>query len=278
MPDAPEVPVFTELTETPASEPSKPEGDAPAASEPDKPAPRTYTQEDLDRITAKVKKNERYRTRKEVEAFYQGRESVVPAKPDAPKTNGEAKPPTREQFDSYEAFLEAKAEYAGNHAAEKRLSQIDTETTQRREKEAHAKATAEFQERARIKFPDMDERIAEIGDMPMYAGVQDAIAESQFGPEILNELVSKPAELERLSKISQTAAIREIGKLEARFEAAAPKKPDPTAAEKPSQAPEPIKPVGAKEVKGDAEPSTDKTEAWMAWRARQVQAKRKGVH
>lgn len=275
-----EVPVFTELKEVPAAEPVEKTVADTVVAEPEKPEPRTYTQEDLDRITAKVKKNERYRTRKEVEAFYQGRESAAP-KPEPQKTNGEAKAPTRDQYDSYEAFLEAKAEFVAEHAAEKRLAKMDTETTERKAKEDRAKVTSEFQERARAKFPDMDERIAEIGEMPMYEGVQTAIAESQFGPEILNELVSKPTELERLSKMTQTAAIREIGKLEARFEAAAPKKPDPTAApaaEKPSQAPEPIKPVGAKEVKGDVEPSTDKTEAWMAWRQRQLQAKRKGVH
>ena len=73
---------------------------------------KSYTQADLDRIVAKVKKNERYRTKKEVEAFYQGRESVAPAKPAEPAAPAaEDKPPVRDQFGSYEEFLDAKAAF-----------------------------------------------------------------------------------------------------------------------------------------------------------------------
>ncbi len=89
----------------------KPEGEITAV-DPNK----TYSQEEVDRITNKIRKNERYRTRKEVEAYYQGRESVAtPAKEvEQPKAD---QGPTRDQFGSYEEFLEAKADFTGRRAA-----------------------------------------------------------------------------------------------------------------------------------------------------------------
>lgn len=268
-----EIPVFTALTEAkPVEKPVETPVETPKLEE-KLVETRTYTQEDLDRITAKVKKNERYRTRKEVEAFYQGRESVVPKT--EPQVT-EEKAPTREGYESYEAFLEAKADFAGRRGAREERTRLEKETTEKAAFEARSKATTTFQEKAREKFPDMDEKVAEIGNMPMYMGVQDAIAESEFGPDILNELVSKPAELERLMKMSQTAAIREIGKLEARFEAATPKT-TPVEVKQPSKAPTPIKPVIGKAEVGDGEPSHDKPDEWRRWRERQIQQRKAGA-
>src|SRR5688572_17188152 len=105
---------------------------------------RTYTQEDLDRITAKVKKNERYRTRKEVEAYYQGRESAAP-KPEVAKPQPEDKPPTREQFDSYESFLDAKAEYTGRKAAKEERAKGEAELKERQAQESAAERIKTFQ-------------------------------------------------------------------------------------------------------------------------------------
>ncbi len=112
--------------------------------------------------------------------------------------------------------------------------------------------------------------------MPMYKDVQEAISESEFGPEIFNELISNPKEFDRLSKMSPASAVREIGKIEARLEKTTPN-PEPSEVKQPSKAPTPIKPIVGKAVTGDGEPSHDNPEAWRKWRNQQVRAKKAGV-
>ena len=77
--------------------------------------------------------------------------------------------------------------------------------------------------------------------------VRDAILESDVGPQILYELASNDELAEKITKLSPINALREIGKLEARFEDAsknAAPKTVKTASEK-SKAPAPINPLKA---------------------------------
>lgn len=234
-----------------------------------------YTADEMTSIVKSAKKNERYRTRKEVEAFYQGRESAAP-KPDAPaKPAVEVdKPPTREAFDSYEAFLDAKAEYTGKKAAHEYRQKADAELKERAAKEAHAERVKTFQTKVTEKYPDLNDRLEAIAEVVMPDGMADAIAESEFGPDVLNHFADNPKDFERIAALSPSAAIREIGRLEARLEGAAPKAPPVVEVKKPSAAPAPLKPVGGTAVLGDDEPSHDNPDAWRKWRDRKVAARR----
>jgi len=222
--------------------------------------PRVYSQEDLDRITAKVKKNERYRTRKEIEAYYQGRESIAaPAK--KPEKPAEEVVPTREQYDNYETFLEAKAEYVARKAGREERAKLEREHADKQATEANQKVMQTFQAKVRAKYPDIEERLEAIGHIEMPSGMGSAIAESDLGSEILNHFAENPKDCERIAALSPSAAIREIGRLEARLEKPAA---TPIAAAKPSAAPDPIKPGGGASGTGDADPSDkDSTEEWM---------------
>lgn len=228
-----------EITSTaPAVDPAPAATETPAV---ETPAPRTYTQEEMDRITAKVKKNERQRTRKEVEAYYHGRDSVAP-KPEPVKTQTDDAP-SRNSFDTYEEYLEAKAAHIGQKVAKEELSRVESERNNRSVAEVQAKALADFQAKLRDKFPDIGERLESIGHIELPDGVAPAIAESEFGPEILNHFAGNIKDAERISSLSPSAALREIGRLEARFEAAKPAKATPDTPDqiKPA-APAPIKP------------------------------------
>lgn len=257
------------------------DGEAPKGETEAQRAARQYTQDEVDKILAKVRKNERYRTRKEVEAFYQGRESAAP-KPQAEKPAApvvEEKPPTRDQFESYEAFLDAKAEYTGKRAAHEYRQKAEAEQRARAEQETAAERIRTFQAKVNEKYPDLAERAESIAHVEMPSGMGDAIAESDLGPDILNHFANNPKDFERIAALSSSAAIREVGRLEARLEAAQ-KKPEPAAAaneaKKPSAAPAPLKPVGGSTPKGDDEPSHDNPDAWKKWRDRQV-AIRRGI-
>lgn len=254
--------------EAPAEAPAEPKTES--APEPD----RTYTQSELDKILAKVKKNERYRTKKEVEAFYQGRESAAPKPVEKPAPVVEDKPPTRDQYESYEAFLDAKAEYTGKKAAHEYRQKEVAEQKERAARETAAERLQTFQAKVNEKYPDLAERAESIAHVQMPDGMGDAIAESEFGPDILNHFAENPKDFERIAALSPSAAIREVGRLEARLEGAA--KPAPAAVQKPSAAPAPLKPVGGTAVLGDGEPSHDNPDAWRKWRDRQVHKHRAG--
>lgn len=241
-----------------------PKGDAPVV--PVEPA-KTYTQEELDRITAKVKKNAAYRARRETEARLQGLQEgmrlVKPAEPVKPVDDT----PVRDQFGSYEEFVEAKAAYAGRKAAREQREADDKETKVRTAAETRAKSLESFQGKIRTKFPDFEERFDHIGDITLPSGVDEAIWESELGPEILDHFATNPKDCERIASLAPSAAIREIGKLEARLELAT--KPSETPAAKPpvkpaSKAPEPIKPGGSAAGPTDETPKdSDDINEWM---------------
>lgn len=263
---------------------------APAVPAPEVPAPegepappKTYSQEELDRITAKVKKNAQYRTRKEIEAYYQGRESARPAEPSKPAQIEEEKEPIRDQYDSYELFLDARAEFKGRKAALDAVSKVEREQAAKRATEAQAKTYQSFQAKVREKYPDIEERAESIGEITLPNGVSDAIADSELGPEILNHFVENPKDCERIAALAPSAAIREIGKLEARLEAAIkppgdePVKPAPVVTKQPSSAPAPIKPGGGAASPGNETPSdSDSIAEWMRKEAARERKKRHG--
>lgn len=244
---------------------------------------REALQAEVDRRIEVARKNAAARAKKETEAFYRGRESVRPAGEQPPpkqEAPPEDKPPTREQFATWEEFQEKKAEWVADRTAKAHVDKREKDAADAAAREKTQAAQRDFQTKVRTKFPDIDVRLEAVGDKPMHNEMQNAISESEFAADIFNEVISKDGELDRLYKLSPTAAVKEIGRLEARFEAAQ-KKPDAEAAPrkeaKPSNAPAPIDPVGGKAVSGDAEPSHDKPNEWAAWRNRQVAARKRGT-
>ena len=262
---------------TPASEPAaNPSAEEVKSAGGALDANKTYTQAEVDKIVKAAKKNTRHITRREVEAFYQGRESTAPKPAERPAAPvAEDKPPTRDQYESYEAFLDAKAEYTGKKAAHEYRQKAEAEQNERTAREAQAERVKTFQTKVNDKYPDLADRAEAISHVQMPNGMGEAISESEFGPDILDYFVENQKDFERIAALSPSAAIREVGKLEARLEGAA----KPTAAEvkKPSAAPAPLKPVGGTAVLGDGEPSHENPDAWRKWRDKQVAARRSGT-
>ena len=277
----PPAPVAAEEPAAVAEE-KEPVAAASADAEPVRDPNRVYTQDEMDKIAAKIKKNERYRTKKEIEAYYQGRESigqtaqpVVAAK--AEETAAEAKPPTRDQFGTYEEFLEAKAIFAGERASERAYQKREADAKAAAEAKTAEERGNSFKTKLLEKYPDIGERAADIAHVVIPAHLVEALQDSAVGPEMFDHFVGNPKELERIMALSTSAANREIGKLEARLEGAATQSTQPvTAASAPqtSRAPTPIRPVGGTAVNADSEPSHDQPDKWRAWRDRQVQKRK----
>lgn len=255
MAEVEEVVASTEVTpvEVEVVNEAKPEEEKPA----EKPVElKTYTQEELDRITAKVKKNARYQARKETEAFYKGRDS----RPEEAKPV-EDKAPQRDEYEDYESYLEAKAVYVASRAANEARIEAEYSSKTKRELEERNKVFEKFREKTQEKFPDLEERLEEISDIVMPPGMGQAIAESSLGPDILDYFAKNPKECERISALSPYSALREIGRLETRLETKTEPTPEPK--KQASKAPAPIKP-GLGSSPSDENPSdTDTTEEWI---------------
>ncbi len=233
---------------------------------------RTFSQAELDaaiekRLAKERRKRHELETRVKVtaELALKGRTSEpAPAKP----ADGE---PKRESFDTYETYLEARAEWKAEKKVEERfLKQREEETRNRTEAESR-KASGEFRAKAE-KFAAQVEDFHEVmseSEAPMTRAMADAIVSAdEAGPGIAYYLAKNPQEAERIAGLAEASQAREIWKLEQKLGSEQPTK-------KPSKAPAPIEPVkGAKTVADDDEPDPKDTKKWVEWRNRSIARKR----
>jgi len=147
--------------------------------------------------------------------------------------------PQPSQFSDAFEYAKALAEYS----TEKALAERDRQLEQAREQEAQQKiiqSWAQKVQEAKAELPDFDDLVAS-SDVVVNNAVRDAILESDVGPKILYHLAENNDLAKKIASLSPNAALREIGKLEAKFEA----KPETkqTAPVVRSKAPAPIQPI-----------------------------------
>jgi hypothetical protein len=125
--------------------------------------------------------------------------------------------PRPDQFDDAFEYAKALAEWS----AEKALYDRDQQEANRKIEEQRQKVLktwSEKLEKAKPNLADFDE-VIESTQVVVSNEVRDAIIESDVGPEILYHLASLDGEeAEKFQALPVSKALREIGKLEARFE------------------------------------------------------------
>ena len=205
-----------EVTPPPGAE-KKPESEETAASEqvPEK----SYTQAEMDEIVAKVKTQEHRKRenlkRKLGEPQQQARTEKTP---DEPK---------RESYPDYESYIEARAEWKAVAAVDRQIAKDREERAAASQKADGERVQKEFTDRlakARDKYPEVDEAIEALGSR-VSSAVGHAIKESDVGPELIVYLHKNPDEFDDLANLTPTAAIRAIGRLEAKLAASKPEPP-----------------------------------------------------
>lgn len=178
--------------------------------------------------------------------------------------------PKRDQFGSYEEFIEARATWRAEKAAEAKARSILDESRKSQEQERtkgeQEKLTRQWNaqiEKARDDLEDFDEVCAE-SEAVVTPKMSEAILESDKGALIAYYLAKNSAEAERISKLTPSKQAAAIVALEDKVA-----KP----AKQLSKAPEPIAPVGQKaEVAKDPSKMTDAE--FAAWRKRQIAQRR----
>jgi DNA repair exonuclease SbcCD ATPase subunit len=190
---------------------------------------------------------QREQLRKEAEAERQKREELETrlkalesqAAPKVEQSRDEK--PRPDQFvDAFE-YAEALADWSAENAV-MRARQEDVERKIQEERNKVIESWNNRVESTKSELPDFDEMVAS-SDVVVSDQVRDAILESDVGPRILYHLAENPEIAEKISKSSLITALREIGKLEARFEKTEPKEVKPVAVK--SKAPAPISPIKA---------------------------------
>jgi len=223
------------VTATPESVPETPE---------EKPveAPKTFTQEELDAAIGKRLAREQRKWERERQA-----------QPAAPLNV-----PPPEQFESVEAYAEARA------------VALMEQKEQRRQQSQIIESYHEKEEEARGKYDDF-EQVAYNPGIPITQVMAQTIQSSDVGPDVAYYLGSNPKEAARISKLAPFLQAKEIGRIEAKLADAPPVK-------KASSAPAPFAPVTARSSGSPAIDTTDprsiktmSTSDWIAAdRLRQV--------
>jgi len=179
--------------------------------------------------------------------------------------------PKPEQFSDMYEYAKALAEYT----ADKKMAERDQQDLNRKaaaEQEVKFKAWADRVNAAKSEMPDFDDMV-QSSDVRVSDPVRDAIIESEHGPRILYYLAENTEFAKKLSEMSLVSAVREIGKIEARYErdskVSAPEV-KPTVGK--SKAPAPISPLRGAVNTVDAGPDADGNfhgtyQQWKAARA-----------
>ena len=151
--------------------------------------------------------------------------------------------PTVDQFDAYEDYSMALAEFvADTKQAEFDVSRKEAYEQRRadEQQQKHLDKWSNTLNAAREQNPQFEEELNL--DTPMSLPMQHLAMESPQGIQILQWLSANPDESQRLSTLHPAETYREMGKLEARLEAASSTKRGP--ARVVSSAKAPIKPLG----------------------------------
>ena len=191
--------------------------------------PRTFTQEELDKIIAKEKAKIERQVKRDMQ-------QVAPPPPPAAPTY----PPDPQDFDSAIEYAEALAE----HKADLIVAQRESQQQQQRTNSTFA----EREEAARDKYEDF-EAVVYNDDLAITPAMAQVIKTSDVGPEVAYHLGKNPGEARRIAGLDPLAQAREIGKIEATLSANPPVR-------KTTSAPDPITPVR----RGASNPAYDPTD------------------
>ena len=156
--------------------------------------------------------------------------------PQAPKVDEEPQP---SQFNDAFEYAKALAEYT----ADKRIGEMrkqDAEAKEAIERQKVIETWASKVQAAKASLPDFDDIVAS-SDVVVNDDIRDAILESDVGPQILYHLAENEDVAKKIAGLSAKRALREIGKLEARFEVKETA-PEPKTIAR-SKAPAPIQPL-----------------------------------
>lgn len=212
---------------------------------------KTFTQAEVDALVQKrlLKEERRVHRRIEQQLREQQQSAVLQQEPQ------------RESFRDDQAYLQAQVE----HLAEVRAAQKLAQRERAAEAEKRSESFIEKAEKASERYPDF-QTVVSNPQLHINDAMAEFISESESGADVAYHLGKNPTRAAQIAQMSPIRAARELLAIESEL-AARPKA-------KPSQAPEPISPVGTRgKASTSSLPSDDDDIAtWM----RKEQARMRG--
>lgn len=141
----------------------------------------------------------------------------------------EDKPPSEDDFESYDDYIVARAEYQAEKKFTARQQKRQEEERQASEQRKFAEAQRQFLERGNAlseKIPDFWEQI-DNSDIQMTKGMAQLIAESENGPALAYYLATNDDIAGQLASLPEHQAIYRLGQIEAQLKSASKPKPKP---------------------------------------------------
>ena len=194
---------------------------------------KTFTQAEVNEmIQRRVAKAERQMARSnnsgEIAELREEIRALKEAKAN-PESKSEAKPPKRDDFDTYEDYIEARAEYRADQKVQKAIEAMKGESKADKEQSSKAENDREFQKlvRSRIEagrkdFADFDATITEAiedGILDTRSAMYQVLIDSDIAHKLAYHLAKNPSEARRIMDMSPAGQAREIGKLEDKLSA-----------------------------------------------------------
>lgn len=220
--------------------------DAPAVEEQAKPTTDedtpaetvTITKDELQAQKNAIAKKEREKAERKSQREIQALRAEFEALKAPPVKEVPQGKPTLDQFESYDDFTEALTDW--------KIEQREASREQKAKEEANNKQRSDIQksfadkaDKFRAETPDYDDVISDIADVELSEATAMSVLESDLAAQLTYYFGKNPDELERINNLSPFATAREIGKLEAKLSS------EPKKQIKQSDAPDPIKPLGA---------------------------------
>jgi hypothetical protein len=216
----------------------------------DEPA-KTFTQAEVDAMVQKrlLKEERRVHRRIEQQLREQQQSEVLKVEP------------RRETFQDDQAYIDAQIEHRAAVLASQRMA----EREQQLEAEKRSESFIEKAEKASERYADFQQVVGN-PSLRINEAMAEYISDSDMGADVAYHLGKNPSQAAQIAQLSPIRAAKELARLESEL-AARPKA-------KPSQAPEPITPVG---TRGKASTSSlpsdnDDIDTWM----RKEQARLRG--
>jgi len=235
-----------EASPTEAVEITEPAEEAQEQSEPKAEEEAKATEKSKDKLEKRFSKISKQRDEanaraEQLEARLRDLEAKANPQSIAQTANIDDKPKADQFNDAFE-YAEALAEWS----AEKALKDRDIAEQQRKAEEDRNKVAESWNKKvskAKEAIPDFN-KVVSNSTVVVSDAIRDAILESDVGPQILYHLASDDEYAESITKMSAIKALKEIGRLEAKYEAQKDEKPkDKAKTVAQSKAPAPISPL-----------------------------------
>ena len=262
----------------PAGEPEAPQEPEPAEPDPDQDTEEQDDPEDShkqtkrkwgaqERISRLTREKYQYQARTQelerrlAELSASRPQERPPSAPQPQHTQGE---PQESQYERYEDYVRAVSRWEAAQAWQEYRRQEAAE----RQQMAEQMQEAEFQQRLTAydaSAPDFLSAMESVKHLKFHPAFNDAIRGHESPGELMHALAREPKELERISRMSlqnPAAALRELGKFEAKLSLNGEQAKPPAV----SKAPPPISPVGQGSTRSTKPPEEMNYQEFKKWR------------